>query len=206
MPNFRCPHCGSPVMIRGHRWECGWCGDSGEFRSQDGNNDASIESALEDLEQGVHAILNGMESYYHNEEEAKTPTWELTAYGITSALLKVGRVKSEAVRLLQVFYQRYPVCTAEDILSAVRQGMPAFASKYRLSALAVAVSGTTCLLLRCVRSWTAYVRFGAFSPAKIKSSCLPAGRLGWINRMEHIDWVILVLRHAVHEPLRQANS
>ena len=49
----------------------------------------------------------------------------------------MGRVKSEAVRLLQVFYQRYPVCTAEDILSAVRQGTPAFASKYRLSALAV---------------------------------------------------------------------
>lgn len=137
MPNFRCPHCGSPVMIRGHRWECGWCGDSGEFGSQHGNNDASIESALEDLEQGVYAILNGMECYYHNEEVAKTPTWELTAYGITSALLKVGRVKSEAVRLLQAFYQRYPVCTAEDILSAVRQGTPAFASKYRLSALAV---------------------------------------------------------------------
>lgn len=64
------------------------------------------------------------------------------------------------------------------------------------------VSGTTFLLLRCVRSWTAYVRYGAFSPAKIQSSCLPAGRLGWINRMEQIDWVILVLRHAVHEPLR----
>ena len=29
MATIRCPHCGSPVMIRGSRWECGWCGDSG---------------------------------------------------------------------------------------------------------------------------------------------------------------------------------
>ena len=26
---MRCPHCGSPVMIRGSYWECGWCGDCG---------------------------------------------------------------------------------------------------------------------------------------------------------------------------------
>lgn len=27
---MRCPWCGSPVMIRGSRWECGYCGDSGD--------------------------------------------------------------------------------------------------------------------------------------------------------------------------------
>lgn len=27
-----CPWCGSPVMIRGSQWECGWCGDSGVLR------------------------------------------------------------------------------------------------------------------------------------------------------------------------------
>ena len=26
---MRCPWCGSPVMIRGSSWECGWCGDFG---------------------------------------------------------------------------------------------------------------------------------------------------------------------------------
>ena len=30
---MRCPYCGSPVMIRGSSWECGWCGDYGSFRS-----------------------------------------------------------------------------------------------------------------------------------------------------------------------------
>ena len=30
---IRCPHCGSPVIIRGSRWECGWCGDFGSISS-----------------------------------------------------------------------------------------------------------------------------------------------------------------------------
>lgn len=33
MATIRCPHCGSPVMVRGNRWECGYCGDFGETSS-----------------------------------------------------------------------------------------------------------------------------------------------------------------------------
>ena len=33
MATIRCPHCGSPVMLRGSRWECGWCGDFGDISS-----------------------------------------------------------------------------------------------------------------------------------------------------------------------------
>ena len=33
MATIRCPHCGSPVMIRGNRWKCGWCGDFGVISS-----------------------------------------------------------------------------------------------------------------------------------------------------------------------------
>ena len=29
---MRCPYCGSPVMIRGRYWECGYCGDSGRLK------------------------------------------------------------------------------------------------------------------------------------------------------------------------------
>ena len=29
---MRCPWCGSPVMIHGSQWECGWCGDFGSLR------------------------------------------------------------------------------------------------------------------------------------------------------------------------------
>ena len=33
MATIRCPHCGSPVMVRGNCWECGWCGDFGSTSS-----------------------------------------------------------------------------------------------------------------------------------------------------------------------------
>lgn len=29
---IRCPNCGSPATVRGNSWECGWCGDFGNFR------------------------------------------------------------------------------------------------------------------------------------------------------------------------------
>lgn len=33
MSTIRCPYCGSPVMVQGNRWECGWCGDFGSTSS-----------------------------------------------------------------------------------------------------------------------------------------------------------------------------
>lgn len=33
MPTIRCLHVGSPVKIRGSRWECGYCGDFGSISS-----------------------------------------------------------------------------------------------------------------------------------------------------------------------------
>ena len=33
MVTIRCPNCGSPVMVRGNRWECGYCGDFGALSS-----------------------------------------------------------------------------------------------------------------------------------------------------------------------------
>ena len=33
MATIRCPHCGSPVRIRGTSWECGWCKDYGPISS-----------------------------------------------------------------------------------------------------------------------------------------------------------------------------
>ena len=29
----RCPYCGSPIRIKGNRWECGYCGDCGDLSS-----------------------------------------------------------------------------------------------------------------------------------------------------------------------------
>ena len=54
MATIRCPHCGSPVMVRGNRWECGWCGDFGDISSLNRSERIKLspasDTALEDLE------------------------------------------------------------------------------------------------------------------------------------------------------------
>lgn len=42
---IRCPHCGSPVMIQGNRWECGWCGDFGAISSLHPSEKAKLMQA-----------------------------------------------------------------------------------------------------------------------------------------------------------------
>ena len=45
MATIQCPHCGSPVMIRGSRWECGWCGDFGGISSLNPSEKAKLIQA-----------------------------------------------------------------------------------------------------------------------------------------------------------------
>lgn len=45
MATIRCPHCGSPVMVRGNRWECGYCGDFGETSSLQPSEKAKLVHA-----------------------------------------------------------------------------------------------------------------------------------------------------------------
>ena len=40
---IRCPHCGSPVRVRGNRWECGWCGDFGALSSLPASERAKLD-------------------------------------------------------------------------------------------------------------------------------------------------------------------
>ena len=42
---IRCPHCGSPVRIRGSRWECGYCGDFGAISSLHPSEKAKLMQA-----------------------------------------------------------------------------------------------------------------------------------------------------------------
>ncbi|MFR6145659.1 hypothetical protein [Neglectibacter timonensis] len=42
---IRCPHCGSPVRIRGSRWECGYCGDFGNISSLHPSEKAKLMQA-----------------------------------------------------------------------------------------------------------------------------------------------------------------
>ena len=46
MTTIRCPHCGSPVKIRGSRWECGYCGDFGNISSLHPSEKAKLMQAV----------------------------------------------------------------------------------------------------------------------------------------------------------------
>ena len=45
MASIRCPHCGAPVMLRGSRWECGYCGDFGSIASLQPSERAKLAPA-----------------------------------------------------------------------------------------------------------------------------------------------------------------
>ena len=45
MAAIRCPHCGSPVKIRGSRRECGYCGDFGSISSLHPSEKAKLMQA-----------------------------------------------------------------------------------------------------------------------------------------------------------------
>ena len=47
MTKIRCPHCGSPVRIRGQRWECTWCGDFGSLASLTPAQKAKLVQAIQ---------------------------------------------------------------------------------------------------------------------------------------------------------------
>lgn len=47
MTKIRCPHCGSPVRLRGQRWECTWCGDFGSLASLSSAQKAKLFQALQ---------------------------------------------------------------------------------------------------------------------------------------------------------------
>lgn len=99
--SIRCPWCGSPVTVRGSRWECGWCGDCGDLSSlPDARRAATglkrkeraeqINRALVPLEQGAFSILEGMRIYCGGEEGAQDPLWKLTAYGSPGVCAPLG--------------------------------------------------------------------------------------------------------------------
>lgn len=46
MSSVPCPHCGSPVRVRGKRWECPWCGDFGDLSFLSPAGKAALQNAL----------------------------------------------------------------------------------------------------------------------------------------------------------------
>ena len=67
MVTIRCPHCGSPVMIRGSRWECGYCGDFGSISSLHPSEKAKLMQAVTPSVQVTITVTDT------SDDEEKTP-------------------------------------------------------------------------------------------------------------------------------------
>ena len=137
MSTIRCPHCGSPVMVRGNRWECGWCGDFGDISSLNRSERIKLsrasDAALEDLERGVLSILEGIQAHFGSGEKERLLACKLAIYGMSHALVPANNQTQHNLQLLQAFFQRYSFCTAGEVLGAARSGKPAFEDQFLLT-------------------------------------------------------------------------
>ncbi len=61
MAAIRCPHCGSPVKIRGSRWECGYCGDFGNISSLHPSEKAKLMGASKPTVQVTVTVTDSSE-------------------------------------------------------------------------------------------------------------------------------------------------
>ena len=61
MATIRCPHCGSPVMVRGRWWECGDCGDCGKISSLHPSEKAKLMQAAVPVVQATVTVTDSSE-------------------------------------------------------------------------------------------------------------------------------------------------
>lgn len=81
MATIRCPHCGSPVMIRGNRWECGWCGDFGSISSLHHSEKAKLMQAATPTIQFTVTVTDSSDeeaprNFSRNELEDMVRRWD----------------------------------------------------------------------------------------------------------------------------------
>lgn len=102
---MRCPYCGGDVMIRGDRWECGHCGDSGFLRPSDDADvsftvefEVNLEETWEDMKKCLReAGAEDLSAVLH-------PMAQAVVYEITRALcLSERRLPGEKERNLRNF-------------------------------------------------------------------------------------------------------
>lgn len=66
---IRCPHCGSPVMVRGRWWECGYCGDCGKISSLQPSEKAKLLRAATPSVQVTITVTGPSDESAESEEE-----------------------------------------------------------------------------------------------------------------------------------------
>lgn len=98
---MRCPWCGSPVMIQGNSWECGYCGDCGKLnltKSEEITLSLSI-SFVVDLPSSWQEMKGCLQTVVPTKAEQMYPELAKTVlYEISHALITSGQRMSEEKR------------------------------------------------------------------------------------------------------------
>lgn len=75
---IRCPHCGSPVMIRGSRWECGYCSDFGSISSLQPSEKAKLLQATAPSVQVTITVTGPSDEPNASDEESSPRSFSRT--------------------------------------------------------------------------------------------------------------------------------
>lgn len=123
-----CPHCGSPVWVRGSRWECGWCGDFGALSSLHPSERAKLDDTIRatvtvTVTGSDDEAPDGPRKFTQAELEAMVRRWDFTD-------------NEDAIRdlLLATFpeaaaYDEADDLDAEELLGAIYEKNPDLAVK-----------------------------------------------------------------------------
>ena len=95
---MRCPWCGSPVMIRGNSWECGYCGDCGKLnltKSEEITLSLSLSLSISfeiDLLSSWQKMKDCLQTVVPTKAEQMLPELAKTVlYEISQALITSGQ-------------------------------------------------------------------------------------------------------------------
>ena len=100
---MRCPWCGSPVMIRGSSWECGWCGDFGSLQrtpAKKSQNTAQITLTLSfvyhvDLPETWSDLKKALRQIAPNDTSLLQLLGKVLLYHISAGIQHAGALPDE---------------------------------------------------------------------------------------------------------------
>ena len=100
---MRCPWCGSPVMIRGSSWECGWCGDFGSLQrtpAKKSPNTAQITLTLSfvyhvDLPETWSDLKKALRQIAPNDTSLSQLLGKVLLHNISTGIQRAGALPDE---------------------------------------------------------------------------------------------------------------
>ncbi len=109
VPQLTCPRCGSPVVLRGDCWECGWCLDSGDLGSLPcAQPHTELQARIicgVDFSQRWTDLKTGLETLVPQEAAALLPSLlQAAVYQISaSPLPEDGQIEETRLRAVRAF-------------------------------------------------------------------------------------------------------